>query len=266
MKSASGIFWAAAFAAATSGCGLPLKAPKLESVSLVSPQQAWERVLGGRIDAQGRVDFDGLRKEPQDLQNFISWIGTVSPGYDAGRFPTAASRLAYYLNAYNAMALYTVIDSDVRPADAGRFYGRVKLMIGGDLMTLEDLESAIASLKDPRAWFALCGEAKGHPRPAGVPYSVAALEAQLDQAARAFLADPRNVVVDPKRHVVRLSGYLQRHKRHLAAGAASLLAYVNRYRDDKVPESYKVEFLPFDWTLNAQKEDRPVAASGPNLH
>jgi len=261
---------AAAALLALCACGLPLKPPRLEPHITVSPQDAWARVLARRVDAQGRVDFEGLRKEPENLNNFVSWLGTMSPDTDPVRFPTAASRLAYYLNAYDAMALFVVIDSDVRPEDSKRFYSRAKLMIGGSLMTLSDVEAEALALKDVRAVFALAGQAKGHPRLPAAPYSAESLQTQLDGAARAFLSDARNVQVDPKRHVARLSQYLQRHRKELASRAASLLAYVNRYRDEKVPEAYTLEFAPFDWALNAQKQEKgaagkPVASPGSNL-
>lgn len=34
-------------------------------------------------------------------------------------------------------------------------------------------------------------------------------------------------------------------RRPLANGA-----YANRYRDENVPEDYRVRFIPYDWTLN----------------
>jgi hypothetical protein len=33
--------------------------------------------------------------------------------------------------------------------------------------------------------------------------------------------------------------------------APSLIAYVNRYRQDKNPDGWKVEFIPYDWQLNS---------------
>ena len=36
------------------------------------------------------------------------------------------------------------------------------------------------------------------------------------------------------------------------AVAPSLIEYCNRYRDEPIPTDYAVEFIPYDWTLNAQ--------------
>jgi hypothetical protein len=32
--------------------------------------------------------------------------------------------------------------------------------------------------------------------------------------------------------------------------APTLIADANRYRDEKIPEDYRGEFIPDDWTLN----------------
>lgn len=246
------------------GCGLRLTPPKpLESKPVLLPEEAWSRVLAQRLDDKGRFDFEGLKKDPTDLQAFLSYLATFSPESDPDRFPTAASRLAYWVNAYNAVAAYAVIDSQLRPADRKRFYSRIKTLVGGSLRTLEDLEEEVGALKDPRAFFALNGAAKGHPRLAKAAYSPGGLEAELDKRIREFMADPRNVMVDRARKAVKLSEVFRRHKDDFTGSAASVLAYVNRFRDDKVPESYKVEYLPFDWSLNSQVDEKASAAGKP---
>jgi len=34
--------------------------------------------------------------------------------------------------------------------------------------------------------------------------------------------------------------------------APSLVAYVNRYRTQKIPEDFAVEFIPYNWLMNTQ--------------
>jgi len=49
-----------------------------------------------------------------------------------------------------------------------------------------------------------------------------------------------------------LSQILQFYTEDFTKKASSLIAYVNQYREDKIPAGWKVEFIPYDWTLNAQ--------------
>ncbi|MBI4349658.1 MAG: DUF547 domain-containing protein [Elusimicrobia bacterium] len=232
------------------GCALRLPTPPSINRPVLTPAEEVARILT-KVDENGLVGYD-FGAHPNNLDAVAAYIATFSPESEPGRFPTAATRLAYYLNAYNMLVLYAVVDSDLRPVDQKRFYRRAKMMVGGRLRTLADLEEEIAELKDARAFFALCGGAKGHPKLARAPYEAGLLETQLDQAARDFLNDPKNVQVDKTRRVVRLSQVFQWRRAIFLDRAASLLAYINRFRTDKVPEHYKVEFLPFDWTLNAR--------------
>lgn len=245
-----------------SACGLRLTPPKpLESKPVLLPEEAWTRVLEKRLDAQGRFDYQGLREEPAELQGFLSYVATFSPESDPDRFPTAAARLAYWINAYNAVAAYAVIDSSFRPADGKKFYSRLKTLVGGSMRSLSDLEEEIAALKDARAYFAVNGAAKGHPRLAKIAYTPGGLEAELDKRVREFMNDPRNSQVDRSRKVVRLSEVFKWRRDVLTDRAASILAYINRFRDDKLPEGAKVEYIPFDWSLNSQKEERAEASA-----
>lgn len=38
------------------------------------------------------------------------------------------------------------------------------------------------------------------------------------------------------------------------AEAPTLIAYVNRYRGDAVAENMRIEFIPYDWTVNRQPQ------------
>ena len=51
---------------------------------------------------------------------------------------------------------------------------------------------------------------------------------------------------------VRLSEILRFYRADFLAAAPSLAAYVNRYRERTVPDSYRVEFIDYDWTVNRQ--------------
>ena len=86
----------------------------------------------------------------------------------------------------------------------------------------------------------------------GLPYTSRALMPCFDAAAREFFADPRHVQVDNAARVVRLSSILDFYPKDFLRRAPSLVAYVNRYRSSPVPADYRVAFLPYDWTINAQ--------------
>ena len=49
---------------------------------------------------------------------------------------------------------------------------------------------------------------------------------------------------------MRLNSTLSFYSDDFLAQAPSLVAYVNRYREEPIPEAYSVSFIPYDWTLH----------------
>ena len=217
---------------------------------------AWSRVLAARVDAQGRIDFAGLAGDRADLDTYVAWIAEVSPTSSPGSFGGPEARLAYYINAYNALAMYNVVRSGVpfhQPRDKVRFFYNDRLLVGGQRISLYAFENdVIRPLGDPRIHFALNCMVKSCPRLPREPFAAEKLEAQLDAAAREFLNDKRNVEPFPPRRVVRLSMILHWYEKDFLAKAPSLAAYVDRYRPEPLPAGEEIEFIEYDWALNAQ--------------
>ena len=243
---------------ALAGCAVNVSAPKTasaaEPASAGAAEKAWARVLSKYVDEKGRIDFVGLSRDRADLDAYVAWIGRVSPVNTPAAFPSKESKLAYYINAYNALAMYNVIESGM-PKDLNaakvKFFYRNKLELGGQKMSLYDLENKIVRpMGDPRIHFALNCMVRGCPRLPREPFRADQLDAELEATAQYFLNEERNVKVDADKQTVRFSQILQFYTEDFAKKAPSLIAYVNKYREAKIPDSYRVEFIPYDWTLN----------------
>jgi hypothetical protein len=235
---------------------LNVPVPKTSAAGPASGEEAWARVLAAHVDDRGRIDFAGVAKAPADLDAYVTWVGSVSPQSSPGSFPTPEARLAYYLNAYNALAMYNAIRSGI-PESLGdikfRFFYRDRLVMGGERISLYALENGIVRpLGDPRIHFALNCMVRGCPRLPREPFEASRLDEQLDDAAKLFFSENRNVELDPAKRVARFNEILRFYKKDFVAKSGSLIAYANLYRSPKIPADWKVEFIPYDWTLNRQ--------------
>ncbi len=208
------------------------------------------------MDERGRIDFSGIARAPADLDLYVAWVAAVSPQSSPGSFPTAESRMAYYLNAYNALAMYNAVRSGIPESLASmkfRFFYRDRLVMGGRRISLYALENRILRpLGDPRIHFALNCMVRGCPRLPRVPFEATRLDEQLDAAARLFFGEARNVELDPAAKAVRFNEILRFYRKDFLAKAESLIAYANAYRSEKIPTDWKARFIPYDWTLNRQ--------------
>jgi len=229
-----------------------------EAWSIGEWEAAWTKVLTRYVDDAGRIDFDSLRRNHVDLDRVVAFIATVDPDSQPQRFPDKHSRLAFYINAYNALAMYRVVQAGVPESLGGLtkftfFYLRT-FTVGAKSISLYKFENdVIRPLGEERVHFALNCMVVSCPRLPRVAFSAAALDGQLDTAARSFIGDTRNVWIEHAKREVWLSAIFDFYTEDFLAHAASLVAYVNRHRAAQIPADFSVRFLEYHWTVNHRK-------------
>jgi hypothetical protein len=236
-------------------CATRVPTPQVPVPSAAAAEQAWARVLQTHVNAQGEVDFAALAAQPHDLQLVVRHIADTPPA----ALPQGPAKLAYLINAYNALSMFNVLQSGIPKTHAGlnklRFFVLRELDIGGQPMSLYAFENDVIrpyarSLDDPRVHFALNCSAVSCPVLPRTPFTAAALDAQLERETRAFFAQPRNWRIDTQTRTLWLSEILDFYTEDFVPRpAASLLDYANRYAPRSAPAGYTVRFTPYDWTV-----------------
>ena len=220
----------------------------------------WGNVLSEFVDTQGRIDFASLSDNSADLEAFVAAIAEVSPSSNPELFNDKNKVLAYHINAYNALAMWGVLDRRIPEnfstlIKRASFFKFRKVVIGGkktDLYTYEN--KVIRPLGEARMHFALNCMVKDCPRLPQKPFYADDLEQNLQVAAGEFFNKEKHTQVDDVKKLLLLSGIMKFYtKDYVSSGKKQdLLAYVNKFRKDKIPDDYKVKFLKYDWTINKQ--------------
>lgn len=193
-------------------------------------------------------------------------MAEASPETNPAQFPSREARLGYYIDSYNALAMYNVVDFGLPErlslADRVRFFKLREFRIGRRNISLYDYENdVIRPLGDARIHFALNCMAVSCPRLPPEPFSVGDLNRKLDAETAFFFSEPRNLQVDHQARTVRVSEILKFYTEDFLRHEPTLVAHINRYRTEKIPEGYKVEFIEYDWTINHQPRSRRIAAA-----
>lgn len=235
------------------------------------PYLPWARVLAKFVNEQGEVDFHSLSADRADLEEFLEFVAHVSPRSTPEMFPGRAAVLAYYVNAYNAAAMFNVIDMGFPNSLSGltkiRFFGFRRFNIGGELMTLYALENdVIRPIGDERVHFALNCMSVSCPRLLRNPFRAEVLDRQFDSAARQFFADERNLRVDHGRKLVHVSSILKFYAADFIARAPSLMSYINRYLASGIPLDYRIGYIAYDWTVNDQRRNKAATVGSIGLN
>ncbi|HEY6929614.1 MAG TPA: DUF547 domain-containing protein [Thermoanaerobaculia bacterium] len=239
-----------------SACATHIPPPQTAAAPRPDAEKAWASHLSRFVDEKGRMDYAGMAKDPADLNTYLAYVAKVSPASQPDQFSTPESKLAYYINTYNALAMYDVLKSNFPPNlnDVKvTFFYKNRFEVGGQFISLYALENqVIRPMGDPRVHVALNCMARGCPRLPREPFTAAELDRQLDRQAKEFFNETRNVELQPDKQTVRFSQILQFYTGDFLKKVPTLIAYANMYRGEKIPADWKVDFIPYDWVLNKQ--------------
>lgn len=154
----------------------------------------------------GLVYYFALKQERGKFDRYVQALGDVSADTVKGWPPER--QLGYWINAYNAFVLRTVIDSyPIRgksadyPANSIRqipgAFERRQFRAAGRMLTLDAIErDVIAEFNDARALLALGRGAAGGPRLKSEAYTAARLDSQLQTMTSELVASRDLVFVD----------------------------------------------------------------------
>ncbi|HEV8551825.1 MAG TPA: DUF547 domain-containing protein [Casimicrobiaceae bacterium] len=222
----------------------------------------WAAVLNRFVDDYGRVDFEGIAQAPADLDSAVAYIASTSPEANPSLFANREARLAYYINAYNALAMFNVVDSGIPRSLAGlqkfSFFWVKKFSIGGRSMSLYALENeVIRPLQEERVHFALNCMVVSCPRLPRAPFTTGNLDRELAAAAQLFFSEKRNLTIWSDAREIKVSEILKFYREDFLRTSPDLIAYINRHRETKIPQGYKVDFIDYDWTINDSRRVPP---------
>jgi hypothetical protein len=255
------------------GCGG--KVPSLFGPSKPAPSFSnadWATVLSRVVTEEGFVhheqiadNTDGVRDA---LDRYVRLIGEVSPLNRPELFPAEKDKLAYWINAYNAVCMHDV-NKQARPAsikNAGGIPYAIlsfdKFPYGETDLTLEVVEKQyVRSVGDPRVHFALNCSTFSSPPLRAEPYEASALDAQLDDQGRRYLSDPRGAVRDGDNVILGeifkfyQDEFLAAHRKSSGNADAGLLEAIQSYAGAGSPilGAKAYTFMEYDWSINQAK-------------
>ena len=197
----------------------------------------------------GKVNYKALEAKPQQLEVLYAQLGKVSlEGI------SAKERKAFYVNAYNLLTIYQVVQHYPvsSPMDIPGFFDEIQHEVAGETFTLNELEKGrlFTQYFDPRLHFALVCAAKSCPALASFAYQADQLDQQLDKITQKTLNDSAFIHLRPGEKEVAISKIFEWYRKDFLRTSSSLLDYINHYREKHIPTDYSVSFYEYNWQLN----------------
>ncbi|MFP4599625.1 MAG: DUF547 domain-containing protein [Persicimonas sp.] len=242
------------FAALLIALSMLLVAPSAWAADVVDTD-GFGTLLEKYVDANGQVDYAAWHESKKDRARLDAFLDEVAKAKPDTRSKKA--QLAFYINAYNAVVLDSVLDKwpvkSVMKEDG--FFKKQEHTVADKKLTLDALKHKLIRprFKEPRIHFVLVCAAKSCPRLRQTPMTEKNLEASLEAAAKEFI--PKATKVSGKK--VTTSQLFNWFSDDFKAAEGSVEAYLAKYVDGKAKKvlesgEAKVEFSEYDWAINEQ--------------
>jgi len=225
----------------------------------------------------GYVYYRALKLERRRLDEYVRQLGAS----DVDK-RTRAEQMAFWLNAYDALVLQTVIDGYPAPRRSNEYpprsirqtpgsFEKLTHRVGGRMLTLDQIEQTILpKFNDPRLYFALGRGAVGGGRLRSESFAADTIEKQLAEVASECVTRAECIQVDAATNKLMASAIFSWHEKEFVAAYAdkaaplyasrspierAILAFVapkllQTERDFLEKNAFQLAYKPFDWSLN----------------
>ena len=235
----------------------------------------------------GLVYYNAVKSDRRRLDSYVAALnGPQARAID--RAPND-EQIAFWLNAYDALVLKTVVDnypvrgraSNYPPNSVRQIPGafdKVTYTVAGRALTLDQIEmQVLAGFRDPRLYLAIGRGAIGGGRLRSEAYDGATLGQQLASVATEFATGGHLLDIDESSGAVTVTPIVSWRQADFIAAYAStaaarfaerspvekaLLAFIHpnmlpHEREFLERNQFRVQFAQFDWRLNDLSGGRP---------
>lgn len=226
----------------------------------------WNSLLQQHVNDQGWVDYQTWKDSPASKQQLKGYLAHLSSA-DLDAEATREARLAYWINAYNAVTIQGILDKypttsirDHTPKLWGfHIWKNLKLQVDDQQVNLDSMEHQILrKMSEPRIHFAIVCASISCPRLLNEAYTAEQIDTQLNLNAKDFFAQTRNFKVNRNNNSVALSSILKWFQEDFGNNQQERLALFSKWVTNPEDQAMlkqsniKVSYSTYDWRLNKQ--------------
>lgn len=230
---------------------LPLALAFAASAS-ATDHSRWDALLKAYVSPEARVDYRAIKEH--GLSDLDAYLHELAIPWPDG-MPAAETKAAL-INAYNALTVRWIVtnypvESIWRTEDPFR---TVRHSLDGHTVSLDEIETTLRRMQDPRIHAALVCAARSCPPLRREAYSAARIDEQLDDNARRWLADRNLNEFHPDLGTARVSPILNWYGADFEQ-IGGVREFLRRFASPQDAAflsnaATKIEFQPYHWGLN----------------
>ncbi|MFB9057438.1 DUF547 domain-containing protein [Mariniflexile ostreae] len=206
----------------------------------------WNELLKKHVSNDGHVNYKGFMADKQKLLNYIAALAGNTPNNSW----TKEEKLAYWINAYNALTIDLIIRHYPIKSikDIDKPWDQDLWTLGNTSYSLGHIEHEILrNMNEPRIHFAIVCASFSCPKLQNYAFTASKLNAQLTHVTKEFLNDEaRNSISE---NSLELSKIFQWFSKDFKQNG-SLIDFLNKYSDITISQHAKKRFKDYNWDLN----------------
>ncbi|WP_350286302.1 DUF547 domain-containing protein [uncultured Croceitalea sp.] len=200
---------------------------------------------------QGKVDYSAIKEQPKALDELMALANAI-----AVKKADARSYQAFWINTYNLAVIKGIVANYPikSPLDKTGFFDKIKYDVGGQSITLNDIENKLLRgnfPKESRFHFVLVCAGLGCPPIIANAYLPDTLDAQLQKQTELSLNNPNFIQTKGKK--VLISQLFDWYKSDFTQDGLNEVEYINQFRTEKLDPKSKIGYYNYNWSLNETK-------------
>jgi hypothetical protein len=199
----------------------------------------------------GKVDYQGITGNTNDLNELVAFLSDASISKS-----NMNTYKAFWINAYNILTIKGIVDNYPikQPLDVDGFFDKKKFAVGGEQLTLNDIENKKlrAVLNDARIHFVLVCGAQSCPPIISEAYYPKNVNALMEQQTKKATNADFFVKVNDGAKTATVSMLMKWYKDDFVNGTTTEIDFINKYRTTKIPADYTLKYQDYNWDLNKQ--------------
>jgi hypothetical protein len=215
----------------------------------------WDEILHQYVNQRHLVDYTKLKQQDwKKLRDFVAGFGRQGP-----RELSQDEKKALLINAYNAMTMEWIVENYPAQSiwDTQRPFKARRFRLAGKSVSLDEIESRLREMKDPRIHAALVCAARSCPPLRREAYVAGRLDEQLDANLREWLANPALNRFDTDRRLVTVSPIFKWYGKDFDAYPGGLRGFLLKFGPPAATEKLRdgkvtIRFATYHWGLNDQ--------------
>ncbi|WP_223032778.1 DUF547 domain-containing protein [Hanstruepera marina] len=209
----------------------------------------WDELLQEHVSHDGKVNYSSFKNDREAILNYINVL-TLLSSKDEFKALSKNDKLAYWINAYNALTVDLIIRNypvksikDIKDPWNQKFY-----TFNGEQLSLNQIEHDILrKMDEPRIHFAIVCASQSCPKLSNEAYIADKLEQQLTDATKDFLNDKaKNKITNNDLELSKIFKWFAKDFKQ----NGSLIDFLNQYAEVNISEDAKIKYRDYNWDLN----------------